>query len=458
MPGSSSTISKAAVLGVRSRTGFGRAGKMDRGQSFKEAIPAMNGQRGFFEGHWLSRIDEYPQFPSFVFGLGASRRVGEVAQELAKNRRSIIVTDAKLVELGVIDAPKSDLEKRGFSVDVQAADSGEPQLDEIESAAEIVRAEEYGLVVGIGGGAAMDRAKMTAAMAETPGDLEEYLWPVSKPLVGVLPCILLPTTSGTGSECSNYAVVTVPDEEIGSTKKGVSDSIFCDAALIDPTLTLSLPPRMTAGSGMDAMSHAAEAVMSIQANPFSDATALAAIRLVSENLGTAYHHGDSIEARWNMALAAAMGGVVISYPWVAGPATLGHVVSEGISSRYGVPHGEACGILLPFVYWYNLPDTLGREKIAGIAAAMGEDISGLRAHDAARKAISATFDLLESINMPTNLQAVGIPPDDIPLLAEYVLQRAEKMYNMSKYNPVKATIENLRDFFQAAFEGRCAVE
>lgn len=424
----------------------------------EEATSAMNGQSGFCKGHWLSRIDEYPRFPSVVFGLGASHRVGQVAQEIAKNKRSIIVTDDVLVQMGIVEEPQRSLENAGFSVDVQGTDSGEPQLEEMRRAAEIVRGNEYGLVVGIGGGAAMDRAKMTAAMAKTPGDLEEYLWPVSKPLVGVLPCVLLPTTSGTGSECSNYAVVTVPDEEIGSTKKGVSDSIFCDAALIDPTLTLSLPPRMTAGSGMDALSHAAEAVLSIQANPFSDATALAAIRLISENLRTAYHHGDSIEARWNMALAAAMGGVVISYPWVAGPATLGHVVSEGISSRYGLPHGEACGILLPFVYWYNLPDTLGREKIAKIAAAMGEDVSGLRVYDAARRAISATFDLLESINMPTSLQACGIPQDDIPLLSEYVSQRAENMYNMSKYNPVKATIENLREFFQAAFEGRCAIE
>ncbi len=159
-----------------------------------------------------------------------------------------------------------------------------------------------------------------------------------------------------------------------------------------------------------------------------------------------------------MALAAAIGGMVISYPWVAGPATLAHVASEGISARYSIPHGEACGVLLPFVYWYNLPDAYGRRKMAEIAEAMGEDVNGLQPEQAARKAISATFDLLEDVGLPTNLKDYGVLRKDIPGLSEYILQRAEEMYHMSEYNPVKATLENLTAFLEKTLQGRDSVE
>jgi len=411
------------------------------------------------EGHWLNRVDEYPQIPRLHFGLDAINQLGGLAVELADNKDCIIITDGALAKIGLVEEPRRILKARGFSVDVHEAESMEPHLDEVRSLIERLRGKQYGLVVGIGGGAAMDRAKIAATMAKSPGDLEEYVCPSTKSPGESTPTILIPTTSGTGSECSNTAVVIVPQKEMESIKTWITgDQVLADAAIIDPTLTVSLPPRITAGSGMDAMSHSAEAVLSIQANPFSDAIALQAVELVSENLRTAYHHGDNIEARWNMALAAAIGGMVISYPWVAGPATLGHVVSEGISAKYGVPHGEACGVLLPFVYWYNLPDRYGTQKLAAIAKAMGHDVRGLEPRQAAHRAISATFDLLEDIGLPTSLKDYGIAHEDIPMLSKYVLQRGEEMYHMSQYNPVKATLQNLQSFFEKALQGRGAVE
>jgi alcohol dehydrogenase len=153
-------------------------------------------------------------------------------------------------------------------------------------------------------------------------------------------------------------------------------------------------------------------------------------------------------------MAASIGGLVISYPWVAGPATLGHCASEGISAKYNIPHGEACGVLLPFVYWFNQPDAYGQKKLAKIAEAMGEDVFGLSAKEAAQQAVTATFDLLEDIDLPTDLKHYDIPKKDIRALSEYVLQRAEEMYSMSQYNPRKATLENLTEFFERAIEGR----
>ena len=417
----------------------------------------MTGLNQRFEGHWLSRIDEYRHTPRIIFGVGAVARAGELAKEFAKNTSAIIITDEALSKIGLVDGAKESLEGAGFKVDIFASAVREPEISEVKKIIDDVRKKDYGLVVGIGGGAAMDKAKMVAVMAETPGELEEYVCPNDKPLMGSKPKLLIPTTSGTGSECSNTAVVILPEQSMGmkSIKTWITGGpVLADAAVIDPSLTIGLPPRITAGSGMDAMSHTAEAVLSLQANPFSDAIALKAVELVSQNLRTAYHQGDNIEARWSMALASSIGGMVISYPWVAGPATLGHVASEGISARYNSPHGEACGVLLPFVYWFNLPDAYGRKKIAKIAEAMGEDVTGLSAKVAAEEAITATFDLLEDVGLPTSLRDYNIPKKDIPTISEYILHRAEEMYSMSQYNPRKATLENLKEFFERGVEGR----
>lgn len=413
-----------------------------------------------FENHWLNRIDEYRHTPRVVFGVGAVNKVGEIAKEIAKNTNAIIITDEELSKIGLADSAKESLEGAGFKVDVFASKAREPEISEVKKIIDDVRKKDYGLVVGIGGGAAMDKAKMVAVMAETPGELEEYVCPDDKPLIGSKPKLLIPTTAGTGSECSNTAVVVVPEQSMGmeSIKTWITGGpAMADAAVIDPSLMIGLPPRITAGSGMDAMSHTAEAVLSLQANHFSDAIALKAVELVSQNLRTAYHQGSNIEARWNMALASSIGGMVISYPWVAGPATLGHCASEGISARYDVPHGEACGVLLPFVYWFNLPDAYAKRKLAEIAEAMGEDVIGLSTKEAAQKAVTATFDLLEDVGLPTSLRDYNIPREDIPAISKYILGRAEEMYSMSQYNPRKATLENLIEFFEKAFEGREAI-
>ncbi len=408
-----------------------------------------------FESHWLSRVDEYGHTPRMYFGVGAVNKVGELAKEVAKNANCIIITDKSLRKIGLIESPKKSLENAGFTVDVYESEVKEPVLEEVKETINIVKGKDYGLVVGIGGGSVMDKTKIGAVMSQTPGKLEEYVCPSTKPLTGSKPKLLIPTTSGTGSECSNTAVVIVLEKDMESIKTWITGNpVLADAAVIDPGLTVGLPARITAGVGMDAMSHTAEAVLSLQANPFSDALSLKAVELVSQNLRTAYHQGDNIEARWNMSLASSIGGMVISYPWVAGPAVLAHVASEGISARYSIPHGEACGVLLPFVYWYNLPDAYARRKLAKIAEAMGEDVTGLGAKEAAQKAIMSTFDLLEDVGLPTSLREYNVPEKDIPAISEYILHRAEEMYSMSQYNPRKATLENMKEFFNKALEGR----
>ncbi len=410
-----------------------------------------------FEGHWLSRVDEYRHTPRVNFGVGAAARVGELAKQLAKNKNCLIITDKFLSKAGIIDGVRESLEKEGFKIDIYESEVKEPDASLVEKLIDNVKNKNYGMIVGVGGGAVMDNTKIAAVMSETSGKLNDYVCPSTKPLTGSKPKILIPTTSGTGSECSNTAVVIVPGD-IGPIKTWITgDAVLADAAVIDPTLMLGLPPRVTAGSGMDALSHTAEAVLSLQANPFSDALSLKAVELVSQNLRTAYQQGSNLEARWNMALAASIGGTVISYPWVAGPATLGHVASEGISAKYGIPHGEACGVLLPYIFWYNLPDPYARKKMSKIAEAMGEDVFGMTDKEASESAITAIFDLLEDLDLPVNLKDYKIPEKDLPTISEYIVKRAEEMYAMSKFNPRKANLENIKEFFRKAYAGREAI-
>ncbi len=412
-----------------------------------------------FLTHWLGRNDEYRLPPKMLFGFNTIEKSGEVAEEIAKNKDVIVITDKALYDLGLIEGLINSLKAHGFKIDVYAPDAIEPTLDQVHKVIEEASKKDYGLIIGIGGGSSLDRAKMAACFAGRDEKIDDYLAPSTKPLPPSKPKMLIPTTSGTGSEVSNTAVVIVPEKYVGTAKTWITgDPVLAEYALIDPALMLKLPPRVTANTGFDALSHCAEGVISKQANPFSDALALQGIKLMAENIRAAYHEGENLEARWNMAMSAALGGIVISFPWVAGPATLGHAASEGISPKYNVPHGAACGVLLPYVYWFNFSSDYAQRKLALIAQAMGVDTSYMSTEEAAEAAIEATFDLMEDVDMPTDLKSYGMKKEDIPTVAKYILERSEKMYSMSAFNPRKATQENLEEFFEVAYEGREALE
>ena len=242
------------------------------------------------EGHTLGRSYDFGLTRKINFGVGAASKVGDLAKDITQNRNVIIVTDKVLVKLGIIDGPKKSLERAGFTVDICDSEEAEPVIGEVKRVIDVVRGKDYGLVVGIGGGSAMDRAKSAAVMAKTPGDFEEYLIPSDKPLQGSLPKIMIPTTSGTGSECSAALVVIVPDKKQKAVKTFIlADLCFADAAVIDPSLAMGCPPRVTAGSGMDTLAHTAESALCLGANPWSDALALESVELVFQNLRTAVH-------------------------------------------------------------------------------------------------------------------------------------------------------------------------
>jgi alcohol dehydrogenase class IV len=411
--------------------------------------------KDIFSTYWLNRKDEYRLPPRITFGFGAIEQAGDVAEQISKNKDVIIITDKFLLNSGIVEQLSNILKSHNFVVDAYAAEAAEPSVEQVSAVIKEASRKDYGLVVGLGGGSSLDRAKIAACFAGSQDKMEDYFAPSTKPLVHSRPKLLIPTTAGTGSEASNTAVVIVPEHDIGTAKTWITSSaILAEASIVDPALMVGLPPKVTANTGMDALSHSAEGVISKQANSFSDALALEGVRLVSENLRSAYQEGDNLEARSNMAMAATLGGIVISFPWVSGPATLGHAASEGISPKYNVPHGAACAVLLPYVYWFNLKSSYGENKLAIIAEAMGVDTYGMAQRDAAVTSIEATFDLLEDLDMPTDLKSFGMKEEDIPGVSKYILERSERMYAMSLFNPVKATVENINEFFYTAYEGR----
>lgn len=416
----------------------------------------MSNKSDFFDKLELSRIDQYRHIPKIDFGVGAVENLGEIARDVAQNKKAIIVTDENIAGVGLTERPKSSLEEEGFTVDIYKSAPAEPTPEESREIIKAIKSNDYGLVVGLGGGSSIDKSKLGAVIAEQEGDLDDYLYPGEGTLTGSKPKIMIPTTSGTGSEVSGFAVCMGSHETMGEIKTWIAGPIVqADAAVVDPSLVIGCPPGPTAASGMDALSHTAEAVLSLQANPVSDALSLKAVELVSKNLQKVYNQGEDLEARWNMALAAMIGGTVIDYEWVAGPATIGHCASEGISARYGISHGEACGTLLPYVYWYNLPHPYARKKVSLIAEAMGQNVTGLSEKAAAEKAITATFDLLESVGLSTSLD---IPKEDIDEVAEYILKRGREMYALPDYNPRRLSLDNLKDFFLTVSEGREAID
>jgi alcohol dehydrogenase class IV len=415
-------------------------------------------------GYWLSlfkenlalmRINEFQNPQKMVFGVGASEKVGEEAKRLGANR-VFVVSDENIEKVGILGKILQSLREKNLDVKLHKISAAEPTMDSATTVATAVRLEKYDLVVGVGGGSCLDSAKLAAAMATNPGNVQEYCARVKGDTKEVknetLPKVLIPTTAGTGSESSNTLVIIEHEYKTWIT----DNKILADVAIVDPTLTLTLPAKMTAGTGVDALSHVVEALMSVQANPISDALALEAARLIFKSLRKAYHHGEDIEARWNMSLAATLGGWVIGFPWVGGPATIGHCVSEAVGSKYKIPHGVACGIALPYAMEYNFPLLI--DKFAVVSTVIGEETGGMTKRDAAYNAIEATLRLMDDVDTPISLKEVGVPREDLKLLAEYVVKERQYMYDLKALNPRRLTLENVTQLLEKMWEGKITKE
>ena len=294
-------------------------------------------------------------------GGGASEQVAEVVTNLGC-AKPLIITDKMMVQLGYAGQIQGTLAKQNIPADVFDDTVPEPTVESIQAGVDKARNGDYDCIIALGGGSPIDSAKAISILAKFGGEMRDYKFPRIVNETG-LPIIAVPTTAGTGSEVTRVTIIT--DESCDEKMLCVGIGFMPVAALIDYKLTLSLPGRITADTGIDALTHAMEAYVSKKANLYTDGQALAAIRLLAPNLRTVFHDGGNEAAREAMMLGSTLAGVAFSNASVA----LVHGMSRPIGAAFHVPHGLSNAMLLPAVTEFSIP--AAPERYADCARAMG---------------------------------------------------------------------------------------
>jgi alcohol dehydrogenase class IV len=342
-----------------------------------------------------------------VFGNGKFDVLGEEVSKLGK--RALIVTyPGKSLE-NWLDRAISLLKDNGISVVLYRQVEANPDHTLINRGGELARTEKCDLVIGMGGGSAIDAAKGIALVATENQDI----WEIYKGASAThesLPMVAVPSTAGTGSEATFFTVVS--HRELKQKEGFALPQFFPKLSIVDPLLTLSLPPRITAETGLDALSHAIEAYYCKLSTPVVDALAVRAIRLVSDNLRKAVYDGKDKVARYNMMLANTMAGMAITQS----DSCLAHVIGEAVGGVYNTGHGLSVALCLPATMEFNA--IAAKEKFATIAELMGEDISHLNPRDAARRAPATIRKLIKDLGLPLGLRAIDI--DDLSKVKQLV--------------------------------------
>jgi alcohol dehydrogenase len=351
-------------------------------------------------------------FPGrLLFGAGESQKVGGLCRDLGPSR-AFLVTDAGVKASGVVDGALSSLEEAELEVSVFDSVSPNPSVSDVEAGSEALR--DFGVrdcvVVAVGGGSAMDAAKAVSLHATNGGDVRELDFRNEIRSPG-LPLLALPTTSGTGSETNGFGVITDPSN--GRKFYVGHGSVHPKASVLDARLTLGLPALATAATGLDALTHALEAAMSKNGNPYADGLAAQVVRMTFEWLPRAVEDGENVEARSQMLLAAHLAGLSFASGTGLG---LCHAIAHPVGARVGAPHGAALAAVLPQVMEFNLPASSG--KLAAFAAALGVLRPEEEDETNARAFISETRRLIERVLGEPKLSGMGVTGELVPKLVE----------------------------------------
>lgn len=286
------------------------------------------------------------------------------------------------------------LEDAGIQYVVYDQVAGEPDLHMINGGRDLFVAEQCDCTLALGGGSVIDVAKAIGMLAVNGGNVEEYQMD-GRQVTQVPPLFLaVPTTSGTGAEATKVSVVF--NNYNGLKKSLYHTTMIADIVILDPTLTVSLPEKITVATGMDALSHAIESYVSLNASPLSEMYGLKAMELINGNLEQAVAHPDNLEARGNMMLGSYLGGCAIT----AGIG-IAHIMAQPLGAMFHIPHGDACSIFLPAAMELNLP--YAAEKYARIAQALGVSDSALSPLDNGKKAIQRVRQLRDAVHAPAHI-------------------------------------------------------
>lgn len=373
-----------------------------------------------------------------VFGSGSLETLSDHIREL-KADRPLIVLDRNLAKTDIKEKVLDILGNGGFKTTLfDQKVEAEPRLEVADEGVKAAQRGKCDIIVGIGGGSAMDVAKAIAVLAANGGRAKDYLGLNKVPGPG-LPKIMIPTTAGTGSEVTFTAVFVRQNLK---KKEGMnSPFLYPELALLDPKLTLSLPSVSTASTGIDALCHAIESYTSINASPMSEVLSMEAIGLITSNLRTCVHDGSNLEAREKMLLGSLYAGLGLANAGVGAV----HSLSYPLGGKYGVSHGLANTIMLPHVMAFNLPGAL--EKFVVIAEVMGEIVDDMPLREAAYLAVEAVQSLIEDCGIYTTLEDLNIPEEALPELAEVAMTVVRPLEN----NPRKVTMEDAIEIYGEAY-------
>lgn len=377
-----------------------------------------------------------------VFNPGISKDISAELGTLGLTK-AMVVTDKMLVSLGVVAPVIQGLKNAGVEVtSVFQEVPANSELRAVKACAEAAQAQGAEGLIAIGGGSVIDTAKTAAILLTHGGDLvNDYSGAETIP-GSLKPVVAIPTTAGTGSEVSHVTVIL---DEASHTKLSFVDRHLAPAlAVLDPELTVGLPPKLTAATAMDALTHAIESYTSIQANPISEAMAAKAIPLIRQNILKAVLHGEDIEARAGLLIAATMAGIAFDHAMVG----VVHGMAHATGGLVGIHHGTANSIYLPWGMEYNL--SVCADRYAEIARIMGLPLEGLSMEAAARKAIEAIVRLREELRqacgLPNRLRDAGVSEDLLEKIAEGAVDDGT-----SFYNPREVTKDGVLEQIRKAF-------
>ncbi|HAA67521.1 MAG: alcohol dehydrogenase [Planctomycetaceae bacterium] len=387
-----------------------------------------------------------------VFGRNAVDQIGDRVREMGA-RRLLLVTDQTLLEAGLVDRVSAPLRAANVTVEVFAGGSPEPPLHAVNDAIAAARDCGAEVLLGLGGGSNMDIAKAAAVVLTHGGAVKDYAGDQVVP-GPVFPLILVPTTSGTGSEVTAAAVLNDTDQ--GAKFSILSNHLRARFAVVDPLLTVSCPPAVTAASGIDALSHAVEAYTAVDneafplpageatiyqgRHPLGDLLAERAIGLIGENLRRAVNDGDDLDAREGMALASTLAGMSFSNSGVA----VVHALEYPLNDTVHTPHGVGCGLFLPYVMRFTGPAR--PQQMARIAELLASGDPVQRDDSAVERAAAAVEKLNADIGIPLRLRDVGISEAQLPAMAD----KAFTVKRILRVSPRSVAHEDLTAILRAA--------
>ncbi|HZO86354.1 MAG TPA: iron-containing alcohol dehydrogenase [Verrucomicrobiae bacterium] len=390
----------------------------------------------------LAPFDHQPR-TRLIFGINCVERVGDLTRELPASK-VLLVTDPGIVAAGHSERVRRFLEKAGLRVTVFDQSEENPTTGCVDACLQIAKSSGIDAFVAVGGGSSLDTAKGCNFLVTNGGRMQDY-WGSGKATKPLLPLIAIPTTAGTGSECQSFALIA--DSETHEKMACGDPKAAPRIAILDPVLTLSQPLRVTACTGVDAIAHVVETAVTKKRTALSLMYAHEGFKLTVPNLPRIFENPNDLEARGRMQLGAAFAGLAIENSMLGAA----HSAANPLTAHYGIVHGQAVGMMLPYVVRFNGQDREALRAYAELASA--PEIACVS--DGPEKALDALIAHLESLlqlsGMPRSLAACGVQASMIPTLAD----EAARQWTAS-FNPRPPSAKDFMSLYQSALEGRKA--